>query len=110
MTEGKKRANLISEVKSVIKAVMPDATVMDLPSVLAFDAVAITAFDASDTRSPDDLADAFIAQLRSGGWTIDQRERKESEPTFHAAKPGLGGGAFAAQAAAVSFQGLVDND
>ncbi|MFD9001863.1 hypothetical protein ACFV0T_12960 [Streptomyces sp. NPDC059582] len=104
------RTELISRVRSAINTVMAGATVMDLPSVVSSDAVAITAFDESDTRSSDALTDAFIAQLRSDGWAVDERERTRSEPQFHAAKAGLGGGAFAVRTAAVSFHGLANHD
>ncbi|WP_371660429.1 hypothetical protein [Streptomyces sp. NBC_00280] len=109
MAEEKARAELISAVKSVITTVMPGATVMDLPSVVSPEAVAITAFDAADTRAPGELADAFIARLRADDWVIDDRQRKEAEPTFHAAKSELGGGAFTVQTAAVSFSGVADH-
>ena len=109
MPDEQGRAALVSEVKSVINAVMPGATMMDLPSVISSEAVAITAFDASDTRPADALADAFVARLRSDGWVIDDRQRHDPEPTFHAAKAELGGGAFAVQTTAVSFNGVIDH-
>ncbi|MFI1360672.1 hypothetical protein ACH4TV_44940 [Streptomyces sp. NPDC020898] len=109
MAEEKGRTALISAVKSVITTVMPGATVMDLPSVISPEVVAITAFDASDTRAPGELADAFIAHLRADDWAIDDRQLKAAEPTFHAAKSELGGGAFTVQTAAVSFNGVADH-
>ncbi len=122
MAEEKGRTALISAVKSVITTVMPGATVMDLPSVISPEVVAITAFDASDTRAPGELANAFIAHLRADDWAIDDRqldaaeptfhaaksELDAAEPTFHAAKSELGGGAFTVQTAAVSFNGVAD--
>ncbi|MFD7873043.1 hypothetical protein ACFV5G_02750 [Streptomyces sp. NPDC059766] len=110
MAEVEERTELISEIRAVIDSVMPGATVMDLPSVIASEAVSITAFDESETRAPDTLADALIARLRTDGWAVDERERTDSDIRFHAARVRLGGGAFAVQAAAVSFHGLTDHE
>lgn len=109
MAEEEGRATLTSAVRSVIAAVMPGATVMDLPSVISPEAVAITAFDASDTRAPGELADAFIARLRADDWVIDDGQLKEPDTTFHAARSELGGGAFTVRTTAVSFSGMVDH-
>ncbi|MEV0981287.1 hypothetical protein [Streptomyces sp. NPDC049915] len=115
MAEQKNRLALTEEVTSVIRTVLPGATVMDLPSVISSDAIALTAFDASEPRSADELADALVSRLRSRGWVVDERMRGEAESetgtesTFHAAKDGLGGGAFSTGKTAVSFHGLVQD-
>ena len=106
----RRREQLAKAVKSVITTVMPGATVMDMPSALSDQAVAVTAFDAADTRTAEHLFDAFIAQLTADGWVVDERERQAAEPSVLAAKSGLGGGAFSCRTAAVSFNGLPEVD
>ncbi|WP_431043790.1 hypothetical protein ACQUSR_19125 [Streptomyces sp. P1-3] len=104
------RTRLIAEVESIITAVMPDATVMELPSAISKESIAVTAFDASDTRSAQQLIEDLGTQLRSAGWAIDDREKDGEEPALTAAKPGIGGGTFGVQSAAISFAGLVDRE
>ncbi|MGW2817731.1 hypothetical protein [Streptomyces sp. NPDC001415] len=102
------RARFIEEVTAVMHAVLKDATVMNLPSPIAAEAVAITAFDESETRPVQELVDALIDALRTAGWSVDARQRGEAEPSLYAAKLDVGGGSFAVQSPAISFSGVVD--
>ncbi|WP_328328106.1 hypothetical protein [Streptomyces sp. NBC_00455] len=99
---------LADAVGSVLATVLADPTTMGLPSVVSTEAVAVTAFDAADTRTVRELTDALVEQLKSAGWAVDDRRRNDAEPSLYAAKPDVGGGAFGVQATAISFNGLVD--
>ncbi|MCT9089157.1 hypothetical protein N4G70_09775 [Streptomyces sp. ASQP_92] len=103
------RERFIEEITAVMNTVLKDATVMDLPSVIAAEAVAITAFDESETRPTQELIDALIEALRTAGWSVDARRRTEDEPSLYAAKLDVGGGSFAVQPPAISFSGVVDD-
>ncbi|MER5564539.1 hypothetical protein ACFW17_29755 [Streptomyces sp. NPDC058961] len=102
------RVRFVDEITAVVRATLRDATVMDLPSSIAKEAVAITAFDESETRQTQELIDALIDALSAGGWSVDARGRHETEPSLYAAKLDVGGGSFAVQSPAISFNGLVD--
>ncbi|WP_405944379.1 hypothetical protein OG372_15825 [Streptomyces sp. NBC_01020] len=108
MTRDRGSDQLADAVRTVLAAVLADPTTMDLPSVVSTEAVALTAFDAADGRTVRELTDALDEQLRSAGWTVDDRRRSDAEPSLYAAKPDVGGGAFGVQATAISFNGLVD--
>ncbi|MFF3977839.1 hypothetical protein ACWGNF_04625 [Streptomyces sp. NPDC055808] len=102
------RARFVDEVTAVVQSVLRHATVMELPSPIAAEAVAITAFDESETRQTQELIDALIDALNTDGWSVDARGRHEGEPSLYAAKLDVGGGSFAVQPPAISFNGLVD--
>ncbi|WP_263166685.1 hypothetical protein [Streptomyces sp. SCSIO ZS0520] len=108
MTQQQPKDRLVDEVKSAISSVMPGATLMDLPSPLAREVVSITAFDAEDKRTATELLDAFAAHLGGSGWAVEP-DREAAEPTLHAVREGVGGGAFSCQPAAVSFSGLPES-
>ncbi|MEU3501374.1 hypothetical protein ABZ726_11555 [Streptomyces hundungensis] len=103
------RERFIEEIIAVMNAVLKDATVMDLPSPIAAEAVAITAFDESEKRQTQELTDALIEALRAAGWSVDDRGLTGDEPSLYVAKLDVGGGSFAVQSPAISFSGVVDD-
>ncbi|MEU7603087.1 hypothetical protein [Streptomyces sp. NPDC041003] len=119
--QGKRDRNrLVKEAGAVLKAVLADATLMNLPSPVAPEAVSVTAFDESETRSFEDLTAALVAALGEAGWTIQEVESDPSAPSvdsapsadsaLYAVLPGLGSGSFAVQPPAISFAGLLEGD
>ncbi|WP_328318165.1 hypothetical protein [Streptomyces sp. NBC_00388] len=108
MTHDRGSDQLADAVRSVLTAVLADPTTMDLPSVVSAEGVAVTAFDAADSRTVQELTNALVDQLNSAGWTVDDRRRNDEDPLLYAATSDAGGGAFSVQATAISFNGLVD--
>ncbi|MEU7724830.1 hypothetical protein AB0B78_06265 [Streptomyces sp. NPDC040724] len=113
--QGKRDRNrLVKEAGAVLTAVLADATLMNLPSPVSPEAVSVTAFDESETRSFEDLTAALVAALGEAGWTIQEAESDSSAPSadsaLYAVLPGLGSGSFAVQPPAISFAGLLEGD
>ncbi|MFJ3722037.1 hypothetical protein ACIPYQ_05620 [Streptomyces sp. NPDC090045] len=116
--QGKRDRNrLVKEAGAVLTAVLADATLMNLPSPVSPEAVSVTAFDESETRSFEDLTAALVAALGEAGWTIQEAETDSSAPSapsadsaLYAVLPGLGSGSFAVQPPAISFAGLLEGD
>lgn len=107
MSADKPRALLAEQVTAVINAVMPDATVMEMPSVIGDDGVSVSAFDENDTRPAVEIASALAGRLRAEGWEVAESSEGETEG-LHAAKAGIGGGVFGVQTAVISFAGMAD--
>ncbi|MFG2999295.1 hypothetical protein [Streptomyces sp. NPDC048340] len=108
------RSRLVKEAGAVLKRVLGDATLVDLPSPVGPEAVSVTAFDESETRSVQELTAALVEVLGKAGWTIQEPEGAPapaaSGPALYAVLPGLGSGSFAVQPPAISFAGVLEGD
>ncbi|MBT2451335.1 hypothetical protein J7F03_30550 [Streptomyces sp. ISL-43] len=108
------RNRLVKEAGAVLGAVLGHATLMRLPSPVGPEAVSVTAFDESETRSAAELTAALVEVLGTAGWTIQDTESTAPAapggPALYAVLPGLGSGSFAVQPPAISFAGLLEVD
>ncbi|MFD9307493.1 hypothetical protein ACFWCB_33275 [Streptomyces sp. NPDC060048] len=107
------RKRLVKEAGAVFGAVLGDATLVEVPSPVGPEAVSVTAFDESETRTAAELTAALAEALGEAGWTIQDTESTApaaAGPALYAVLPGLGSGSFAVQPPAISFAGLLEGD
>lgn len=108
------RSRLVKEAGAVLKRVLGDATLVDLPSPVGPEAVSVTAFDESESRSVQELTAALVEVLGEAGWTIQETDdiapAAPDTPALYAVLPGLGSGSFAVQPPAISFAGVLEGD
>ncbi|MER7322609.1 hypothetical protein [Streptomyces albidoflavus] len=101
-------SQLADAVRPVIDSVLPGAEVTLISSPLSVHGVAVTAVSSEDTRTADQLYDAFASRLREDGWSVDERPRAADEPYVVAGKAGLGAAGFSCRPGGVSFSLLPD--
>ncbi|MFE4399781.1 hypothetical protein ACFRPV_38970, partial [Kitasatospora sp. NPDC056808] len=102
-------SELAEAVRPVIDSVLPGAEVTLISSPLSVHGVAVTAVSSVDTRTADQLYDAFASLLREDGWSVDERPRAADEPYVVAGKAGLGAAGFSCRPGGVFFSLLPDS-
>ncbi|QPA00820.1 hypothetical protein DI273_18975 [Streptomyces violascens] len=101
-------SQLAEAIRPVIDSVLPGAEVTLISSPLSVHGVAVTAVSSEDTRTADQLYDAFASGLRADGWSVDERPRAADEPYVLAGKAGLGAAGFSCRPGGASFSLLPD--
>ncbi|MFI1313842.1 hypothetical protein ACH4TS_27485 [Streptomyces albidoflavus] len=102
-------SQLAEAIGPVIDSVLPGAEVALINSPLSAHGLAVTAVSPEDTRTADQLYDAFASRLRADGWSVDERPRAADEPYVVAGKAGLGAAGFSCRPGGVSFSLLPDS-
>jgi hypothetical protein len=102
------RAQFEEKVTALVGAALPGATFLELDSPLGEQAVSFAAYDEADTRPAAALLAALGEALRADGWQTTQAAPSEGIVGLNAAKEGLGGGTFGAQASVISFTGFTE--
>ncbi|UQA93733.1 hypothetical protein [Streptomyces halobius] len=108
MATDKAPTELANEVRTVLSSLFPNGTVLEIPSSVSTEVVALTAFDATDARPASELQARLAQELNRAGWAVADRPQNDEATALYAGKLNVGGGTFGVEAPTISFAGVVD--
>ncbi|WP_405743797.1 hypothetical protein OG422_18735 [Streptomyces sp. NBC_01525] len=104
--EGEPSHELSGEVRAVLRSLFPGGTVLDVPSGISRESVALTAYDEAEGRTTVEIIGDLARQLRGCGWAVADGSADARNTGLYAARRDVGGGVFGVEAPAVTFHGI----